>query len=196
MITIDNEYTIQTGTHVFDYETPENSTMTIEDIAHALSNICRWGGHCNFFYSVAQHALMVCDLALEISEGNPLVGFLALHHDDHESVRGDIPSPRKRYLKKHGQLFLGEERAEDEYIYSGLLGVEWPPDDAHWAIVKEADHIALETEREFLKPVMSWWRGEPARHKLARSKDYFWSFVDIDDEAEFLAKHTLLKGRL
>ena len=37
---------------------PDPDTICFEDIAHSLSNMCRYNGHCNDFYSVAEHLVL------------------------------------------------------------------------------------------------------------------------------------------
>ena len=52
-----SEYiTTYTGKH-FEPTNPNPELIRIEDIAHALSIICRGNGHVQYFYSVAQHSL-------------------------------------------------------------------------------------------------------------------------------------------
>lgn len=71
--------------------TPDD--ICIEDIAHALSNQCRFSGHVRKFYSVAEHSVRVmkkCNL-------DPLS---ALLHDASEAYLVDLPRP----LKYHPQF--------------------------------------------------------------------------------------------
>ena len=73
----------------------------IEDVAHALSLTCRFGGHSKEFYSVAQHSCYCADLA-------PNHGKLkALLHDAHEAYVTDVPWPFKEYI-------TGIEETQDE----------------------------------------------------------------------------------
>jgi hypothetical protein len=65
------------------------SDIDIVDIAHALSNLCRFTGHVKFHYSVALHSLTVSRLC---SPKNKLWGLL---HDATEAYINDIPSPLK-----------------------------------------------------------------------------------------------------
>src|SRR5262245_14828098 len=65
----------------FDFLAPSESAFTIEDIAHGLSNICRYSGQCKRFYSVAEHSLLVS----EVAEG---FEFAALLHDAAEAFIG------------------------------------------------------------------------------------------------------------
>jgi hypothetical protein len=62
----------------FDFCAPGESAFTIEDIAHGLANICRYSGQCNSFYSVAEHSLLVSEVAKGFE-------FEALLHDAAEA---------------------------------------------------------------------------------------------------------------
>jgi len=70
-------------------EHPDPKSICIEDIANALSKICRWGGHISEFYSVAQHSILVSRLC---EDENALVGLL---HDASEAYYGDMVRPLK-----------------------------------------------------------------------------------------------------
>lgn len=62
--------------------------ICIEDIAHALSNQCRFSGHVRRFYSVAEHSVRV----MKKCKINPLK---ALLHDASEAYLVDLPRPLK-----------------------------------------------------------------------------------------------------
>lgn len=68
---------------------PRPEDIHIEDIAHHLSNICRFTGGVSTFYSVAEHCCMVSDQVPAIYR---LAGLL---HDASEAYLSDIASPVK-----------------------------------------------------------------------------------------------------
>jgi len=76
----------------FPLAEPDPNQIDIEDIAHALSMLCRFNGHCTQFYSVAEHSMHVSH---EISNDLALAGLL---HDAAEAYLGDVPSPLKKEL--------------------------------------------------------------------------------------------------
>ncbi len=71
----------------FDYFNPQPEQICIEDIAHSLSMICRFNGHCARFYSVAEHSLLVSKCAQADGPEHAMFGLL---HDAAEAYIGDI----------------------------------------------------------------------------------------------------------
>jgi len=67
-----------------DFENPDPDQIDIVDIAHGLSNLCRFSGQSKYFYSVAQHSFYVSLVCKE----NKLQ---ALLHDATEAYMADVP---------------------------------------------------------------------------------------------------------
>lgn len=123
----------------FDPINPKPSDVSVEDIAHALSNICRFTGHTKTFYSVAQHSVIVSRLVPK-----PLA-LAALFHDASEAYICDVASPVKPYLT--GYMAIERRIQEVIGIYLGIN-----PDLFLHHEIKRADIIALATERRDLMP--------------------------------------------
>jgi hypothetical protein len=125
--------------------TPKVWDISVLDIAHSLSNQCRWNGHTRRFYSVAQHSVHV---ALYCSLENQLA---ALMHDSAEAYLSDLPTPLKKVMPqyRHFEVNLWETIAErfelsvtlpDEvhYVDRQMLAIEYKqlmepcPAGFHW----------------------------------------------------------------
>lgn len=82
----------------FDPLNPEPDQINIEDIAHALSMSCRYGGHVNQFYSVAEHSIHVSTL---VPRPQALWGLL---HDAGEAYIADIVRPAKKRMPEYQEI--------------------------------------------------------------------------------------------
>lgn len=129
---------------------PRLDDISIGDIAHALSMQCRFGGHSQAFYSVAQHSVLV---ARQCSPGNALVGLL---HDATEAYLQDIIRPLKRELRAiYKPLELAWAHAIGLVFGLGDRLAE-VPDEVH-----AADRAVLVAEhRDLMAPCPEWPLGE------------------------------------
>lgn len=122
---------------------PRPEEIHLEDVAHALSMMCRFAGHCRRFYSVAEHSVL---LSYAVSSENAL---WALLHDATEAYLVDVPRPVKPFLP-------GYREAESalEIAVAKRFGLALPlPDE-----VKEADRRILtdEAAQNMAAPPMPW----------------------------------------
>jgi len=129
---------IQTRSGIyFNLLNPRPEDVRIEDIAHALANLCRFGGHTREFYSVAQHSCLVAALVPDHLKLH------ALLHDAAEAYCGDMISPLKMCVPGYVTI---QKRIEAAVAERFNIPHELP------AEIKRADLVALATERRDLMP--------------------------------------------
>lgn len=120
----------------FNLLAPDESEFTILDIAHALSNLCRFNGHTREFYSVAQHSVLVSQI---VPFEDQMSGLM---HDAAEALVGDMVRPFKNILPDYRVI---EKSVEDAVLKR--FDISTIP-----ASVTHADLILLATERRDLLP--------------------------------------------
>jgi uncharacterized protein len=157
-----------TGKQFFPVD-PREEDVCIEDIAHALSMLCRYGGHCLRFYSVAEHCVHAASLAPKELK------LVSLLHDASEAYLCDIIRPLKCFLSDYIKL---EQKLE--VIICRRFSIPYPfPKE-----VKRLDDAMLTAEKKqnMERPPEKWYLSEDA----ANVKLQYW----LPEEAE----HEFLKA--
>ena len=122
---------------------PDPAEVDILDIAHSLSLLCRFNGHCGRFYCVADHSVRVSRL---LPDEHALAGLL---HDAGEAYVSDLPRPVKHQVPAFDGIEDGVLR-----VVFGRFGLPLPYDDA----VRRADDQLLATEmRDLMTPAPEPW---------------------------------------
>lgn len=121
----------------FNVRAPEPEQIQLIDIAHHLSNVCRFGGAVKEFYSVAEHCVYVSRLV------PPELAALGLLHDASEAYLGDVIKPLKNCLPDYRAL---------EHVWEAAIAKRFGFESLSHPAVKVADVAAVQAERRDLLP--------------------------------------------
>ena len=156
----------------FDPAQPDAEGIAIEDIAHALSLLCRGNGHVSKYWSVAQHSILCAREAAARELPDRLV-LACLLHDAGECYLSDVPRPFKKELPGYREL---EDRLLG-LIYTRFLGSPLTKEEEQ--AVREIDDGALYYDlRELIHNEQSG--TEPQFHVIP---DYsFRPFHEVEQE--------------
>ncbi|MGV2049050.1 hypothetical protein ACQZ48_03085 [Agrobacterium sp. 22-209-1] len=131
------------GTY-FDFDNPEGSQLTIEDVAYGLAFQSRFSGQCvsrrtgkRVYYSVAQHCIIMAGHA------EPGSKMAALMHEVGEATCGDMSSPLKL---KCPDFKAVEKRCEAAGLSRFRVKILFP------SYIKHLDLCMLATEQRDLMP--------------------------------------------
>jgi 5'-deoxynucleotidase YfbR-like HD superfamily hydrolase len=155
------KYSVQLKNGFFDFNDPENSDITLDNIVESLSCIKRFNGHSNIKWSVLQHSVLVYELSRYYNESKNLQ-IHCLVHDFHEAFVSDIPSPFKRYLKDVHNIDINPYCNQyDKYIYDKIFKDSLPlPTKEEKEIIKKYDNLALEIERRMCFDETHDWNND------------------------------------
>lgn len=163
--------------HLLD---PQPSEIDIFDIAHALSQQCRYTGHTRFHYSIAQHSCYVAQLVPKE------MALAALLHDASEAYLSDLSRPVKRYTP------IGEVYREVENRIQGVINKVFSTGDTEHPLIKLADRQLMWAEILQLMPGQQdfsekWGTPDPANVGIQE-------FTPKDAETDFLRDFELYGG--
>lgn len=122
----------------FDFDNPDISEYTIEDVALNLSNINRFTGSSVEGYNDAQHSVYV-----SLMFDDPVLAMEGLMHDSGEFATGDVAKPLKNLLPDYRVI---EQRVEKSVCKKYGIGFPFHP------AIKDADNAVFVAERRDLQP--------------------------------------------
>lgn len=127
----------------FDFVNPKPEMINIRDIAHGLSNICRFNGQCKKFYSVAQHSVFCVKILRHMQTTTSLsIERMILLHDAEEAYISDIARPIKDYYLDSRKMFKPiSDAITKKYKLTTVF-----------SLLNQIDLIALTIEAKVLMP--------------------------------------------
>ena len=198
---------------------PTRDMIDIEDIAHALSMTCRFGGHCRDFYSMAEHSVMVEAMGSQILAGreserrldrsSPPVPTSSIYqqclalllHDAAKAYVGDIVTPVRRGIDiLSSEVVFPETETSKSKIeilekrWQSIIGQAFGLDEM---LAVPSDVVIQSNERvlaaevvSLFHPVQSSWWEDRERPRAAEIPLQFWSPAEA--RQKFLLRFRIL----
>ena len=157
---------------MFDPLCPDTELISIVDIAHALSMLCRANGHFKSFYSVGQHSIN-CMQEAKARGHSRKIQLACLLHDASEAYLSDVTRPVKAELPKYREI---------EIPLQNLIWNKWltePLTDEEERIVFQIDDAIL--DHEFLV-LMDTQLGDTVPSLTSVPKFEFMGFAECEQE--------------
>lgn len=170
--------------HYVDLVAPDPLSIEIKSIASALSKICRFGGHCPKFYSVAEHCIHATTLASFDGYTNDALIAIFLH-DAAEAYIGDMVKPLKITMP---QYMEAEEKME------AAIQTAFNVDFSKWKNeIKRFDLAMLKAEKSIMWPRdTNKWNGlHEIENRIVEFK--FWEPEQAEMQFITMAKKLQLK---
>lgn len=171
---------------------PRVEDVDLRDIAFALSRINRFTGHCSPTWSVGQHSLYCCEMAL-LSYRPASIQLLALAHDFPEAYLGDVSSPLKACISGYRELETLHRFAIEEALDLPAMLTQ---DEQS---VKAIDSRAYAVDRWLCMPTGPSW-SLPVGDRPSLDEAYVWGRIanmSPDNVADSIVwKFAQLKGKL
>jgi len=199
----------------FDLLNPQPSMVDPLDLVISLAHICRFTGHTGELYSVAQHSVLVSQLAENLANekwGDDcqeherirlLAAKLGLMHDASEAYTNDLSRPL-RHIEPLGSAFKAIEDKVRRAIFI-KFNLQWPAQSDLWKLVKFADDCLLLTEgRDLMHGYHEWDLHDPDAYpvdtiRIESSTDAAYNFASrlnaLGEWQGFLDKGDPLAGR-
>lgn len=162
------------GGKLADLNNLTHEDMDIRVIGKSLSKLCRFGGHTDKFYSVAQHSVLVSKLL------PPSLAFAGLMHDSSEAFVMDMPKPIKRCMPDYEELELN--------VMSQIVAKYDLLDTMDNPQIKHADMTALCTEMVNLFPADKIRESYPWIDQYDIPSGTLHAMTPLQAEAHFIAR--------
>jgi hypothetical protein len=142
---------------------PRANEVFIEDIAHHLSNQCRYAGATKLFYSVAQHSVLVSQ---NVPEKDALSGLL---HDAAEAYTADLIRP----IKNNSALGDAFKEVEAKVWLAVCERFQIPVEEPESVRTVDKYTMIVTEQRDVMRMPPRAWQEDG--HEPLRERIIYWS---------------------